>query len=78
MSVDRGFLGKAPPGEMGGMAQAMPLGGQFKSMENIAFGGQQQQQPNKGLELVRLLRDAEKGGYTPEDLQVMLSHFKIK
>ena len=61
MSVDRGYLGR--DSEHDGSR-----GNQYRSMEDLSA------QRNKGMELVRLLRDAEKGGFTPEDLQVALNH----
>jgi E3 ubiquitin-protein ligase RNF31 len=59
MSVDRGFLGHNPEKD---------LASQYRSMDDLSA------QKNKGMELVRMLRDAEKGGFTPEDLQVGLNH----
>ena len=61
MSVDRGYLGGGGGGDEGPRSQ-------YRSMEDLTA------QKNKGMELVRLLRDAEKGGFTPEDLQVALNH----
>ena len=60
MSVDRGYLGRES--EHDGSRNP------YRSMEDLSA------QRNKGMELVRLLRDAEKGGFTPEDLQVALNH----
>ena len=62
MSVDRGYLG------CGGGAEHDGSRNLHRSMEDLSA------QKNKGMELVRLLRDAEKGGFTPEDLQVALNH----
>ena len=59
MSVDRGFLGRAP----GDKDPAL-----FKSMDDLST------QKATGLELVRLLREAEQSGYTAEDVQVSLNH----
>ena len=74
MSVDRGYLGGAGGGGGGGVGgrESEHDGSRnpyhHRSMEDLSA------QRNKGMELVRLLRDAEKGGFTPEDLQVALNH----
>ena len=61
MSVDRGFLGRPPlGGGGGGMDKDQGGPGIFKSMDDLSA------QKATGLELVRLLREAE---------QVKIKHF---
>lgn len=62
MSVDRGFLGRP-----GGDKEL----NQYRSMDDLSAAANQK---NKGMELVRMLRESEKSGFTPEDLQVALNH----
>merc|ERR1719367_351944 len=60
MSVDRGYLGRPPGQERDSQIH--------RSMDDLTF------QKTKGLELVRLLREAEQNGFTAEDVQVALNH----
>eukprot|EP00095_Tigriopus_kingsejongensis_P009844 maker-scaffold21_size687808-snap-gene-5.36 protein:Tk09844 transcript:maker-scaffold21_size687808-snap-gene-5.36-mRNA-1 annotation:"ring finger protein 31" len=63
MSVDRGFLGRNPAGEKDA--------NQYRSMDDISMATTQK---STGMELVRLLREAEKAGFKPEDLQCAVNH----
>ncbi|XP_059093166.1 uncharacterized protein LOC131888343 isoform X2 [Tigriopus californicus] len=63
MSVDRGFLGRNPAGDKDAH--------QYRSMDDISTVTSQK---STGMELVRLLREAEKAGFKPEDLQCAVNH----
>lgn len=70
MSMDRGFLG-GPAKPMPGPLNPNIEFNRYRSMEDL---GQKQEKTTSGWELVRLLREAEKSGFTSEDVQVAVNH----
>merc|ERR1719195_2002417 len=64
MSIDRGFQG-------GPMNKAMSTQNldRFRSMDDLGT-----KEKNSGVELVKLLREAEKSGFISEDVQVAVNH----
>merc|ERR1719180_306133 len=69
MSMDRGFLGGPTKPSVVPSNPNMEFN-RFRSMEDL--GGKQEK--TAGWELVRLLREAEKSGFTSEDVQVAVNH----
>ena len=65
MSIDRGFHG-GPSKNMGSISQNLD---RFRSMDDLGA-----KEKNSGVELVKLLREAEKSGFTSEDVQVAVNH----
>lgn len=65
MSIDRGFHG-GPSKNMGSISQNLD---RFRSMDDLGA-----KEKNSGAELVKLLREAEKSGFTSEDVQVAVNH----
>ena len=72
MSVDRGFLGRPPlGGGGGGMDNDQGGPGIFKSMDDLSA------QKATGLELVRLLREAEQVKIKPFTRKFCLSSCQV-
>jgi len=65
MSIDRGFHG-GPSKLMGSINQNLD---RFRSMDDLGV-----KEKNSGAELVKILREAEKSGFTSEDVQVAVNH----
>ncbi len=81
MSVDRGFLGRPPPEDfdspsIANGSAATARANAHRSMDDLAIASSSHRlkPKNTGMELVRLLQEAEKGGYSPEDLQAAINH----
>merc|ERR1719347_1869281 len=69
MSMDRGIHGGPvmPPGPLNNNLEI----NRYRSMDDL---GGNKDNKNAGFELVRLLREAEKSGFTSEDVQVAVNH----
>merc|ERR1719225_1963819 len=69
MSMDRGIHGGPvkPPGPLTNNLEF----NRYRSMDDL---GGNKDPKNAGFELVRLLREAEKSGFTSEDVQVAVNH----
>merc|ERR1719209_1856423 len=69
MSMDRGFLGGPTKPSVVPSNPNIEFN-RFRSMEDLG----PKQEKTAGWELVRLLREAEKSGFTSEDVQVAVNH----